>query len=544
MDASEPQPREQAPYRPWPTTWEDAAVLDLVIAGARVVDGDGGPAFFGWVGVDGERIAEVGRGVAPPAGRTIEVAGKVLAPGFVDVHTHSDLGPLVDPRMPSALRQGVTTQIVGNCGASPWPRAGYRECALIVGADPERAGPATFAGYLGALESARPATNVAALVGHGAIRDEVMPERRRPPDADELRSMAAAVVEAMEAGALGLSTGLIYVPGMFAGTDEVVVLAAEAGRRGGIYASHIRGEGEHLFPAIEEALAVGRRAELPAHVSHLKCETSLAWGRAEDLLGRLHRGEDVSADQYPYTSWASTLWSLLPPWAPVRKLPVLLEDGAVRARLAAAIEGGEGATFQSSVKGVGWDRLVVESTADIRWNGRSIAQIAEEIERPCVDACLELLIEDPDTAVIGHAMREDDVRTILADPDIMVASDGASMSPDGPLGAVPVHPRNYGTFPRVLGPYVRDRVLGLEVAVRKMTSLPCDRFGLRRRGRIRRGHQADLVVFDPSTVTDLANADHPHAYPHGIELVVVNGAVAWDGMLGERRGRVLRRGDT
>jgi N-acyl-D-amino-acid deacylase len=518
-------------------------VLDLVIAGARVVDGEGGPAVPGWVGVDGERIAEVGHGEAPAADRAVEAGGRILAPGFVDVHTHSDLGPLVDPRMPSALRQGITTQVVGNCGFSPWPPAGYRDCALVVGGEPERSRFATFARYLDALEAARPATNIAALVGHGAIRDEVMPGRRGPPDPEELGSMRAAIIEAMEAGALGLSTGLIYAPGMFAKTDEVLALAAEAGNRGGIYVSHIRGEGEHLFPAIEEAIEVGRRAGLPTHVSHLKCETSLAWGRADALLERLHGDDDVSADQYPYTAWASTLWSLLPPWAPVRDLGALLEDRAVRARLVAAIEEGEGVGFQSSVKGVGWDRLVIESTAEAGWNGRSIAEIAEATDRSCVDACLQLLIEEPETAVIGHAMREDDVRTILADPGVMVASDGASMSPEGPLGSLPVHPRNYGTFPRVLGPYVREGVLSLEAAVRKMTSLPCDRFGLRRRGRVRPGYHADLVMFDPAAVEDVANPDRPHAYPRGIDLVVVNGAVAWDGRIAERRGHVLLRGD-
>jgi N-acyl-D-aspartate/D-glutamate deacylase len=352
--------------------------------------------------------------------------------------------------------------------------------------------------------------------------------------------MRRLVSAAMEDGAVGLSTGLIYVPGIFSDTDEVAALAEAVRPHGGLYASHIRGEGEHLFAAISEAIEIGRRAGIPAHVSHLKCETELVWGQTDRAFALLE-GEDVTADQYPYTAWGSVLWSLLPDWAPVGELAQMIEDQATRERLTATVEHGDGA-FQSSVNGVGWDRIVIESTVDARWAGRSLAEIADALGIPPVDAMYRLLIEEPETSCIGHAMSEEDVRAILARPEIMVASDGSAMSPNGPLGRSPVHPRNYGTFPRVLGPYVRNQgLLTWEAAVAKMTSLPAARFGLRGRGRISEGSFADVVVFDPATIADTAVFGAPHTYPSGVDAVVVNGAVAWRGGNGARAGRTLRR---
>ncbi len=387
--------------------------------------------------------------------------------------------------------------------------------------------------------------NVASLIGHGSVRRLAMGVDRRSPSADELAEMRHTVADAMDGGALGLSTGLIYVPGMHAATDEIVALAGVAARAGGIYASHIRGEGAHLFRAVDEAIEIGRRAGAPAHVSHLKCETAFAWGQADRLLERIHGAEDVSGDQYPYAAWASVLASLLPGWAPVEELPEIVRDAIASARLTHAIEHGEGAAFQSSVDGVGWDRIVIEATNDRSCEGLDVASIARGRGVSPVEACLELLLEDGNTSCIGHAMREDDVRTILADPEVFVASDSASTSPDGTMGAVPVHPRTYGTFPRALGPAVRDRVITLEAAVRKMTSLPADRFGLAGRGRVVEGDRADLVLFDPVRIEDRATFEEPHTFPDGIEAVIVDGTVAWRRGSGsiERAGRVLRLGD-
>jgi N-acyl-D-aspartate/D-glutamate deacylase len=523
-------------------------VLDLVIHDAVVVDGTGRERVLGSVGVEAGRIAWVRAGSSgaaemPAAARTIDAAGRVLSPGFVDVHTHSDLGPIVDPSMASHIRQGVTTVVVGNCGSSPWPQAGARECATMVGGDPGdmELGFASFGEYLARLEAAKPAVNIAALVGQGAVRAEVVGFERRPPTPDELVEMRRAVASAMADGAVGLSTGLIYVPGTHATTDEIVALAGEAATAGGVYASHIRGEGQTVFRAVAEAIEIGGRAGLPAHVSHLKCEGRPAFGSAEALL-RSMDGADATADQYPYAAWSSNLWSLLPSWVPVGGLADRLRDPAERSRVARAVEQGDEDEPIVPVNDVGWDRIVIEQAAEPRWNGLSVAAIAERLGSEPVDAFFDLLVADPEASCIGHAMSQEDVRAIAADPDVFVASDGWSMSPDGPLGELPVHPRNYGTFPRVLGPFVREGVLTLEAAVRKMTSLPAERFGLTGRGRIAEGAWADLVLFDADRVLDRATYETPHRFPDGIDLVTVNGRVAWDGTAAERAGRVLRGG--
>jgi N-acyl-D-aspartate/D-glutamate deacylase len=450
---------------------------------------------------------------------------------------------MVDPWMRSALRQGVTTVVVGNCGVSPWPLAGWRDTVLLASGDPEvqsRPDWSSWGDYLDALDAAQPAVNVATLVGHGSIREEILGLDRRAPTPDELDEMSSLAAGAVGDGAFGISTGLVYVPGMFADSDELVTIARAVGSAGGLYASHIRGEGAHLFRAVDETIEIGSRARLPVHVSHLKCESERAWGRTEELLARFHGSDDVTADQYPYAAWNSSLASLLPPWAPVADVTRIAANE--HDLLRQAVEEGE-PDFQSSVEGVGWDAIVIVQTAEARWRRRDVASIAVEMAVNPFDAMVSLLEADPETSCIGHAMREDDVRAIAADPDVFVASDASAISPEGLAGALPVHPREYGTFPRVLARYVReDPVLSLEQAIRKMTALPAERFGIAGRGQLVQGAHADLVVFDPVTIADTATYDAPHAYPYGLDLVVVNGRVTWDGEWRQRAGRALRRG--
>ncbi|MGZ4155409.1 MAG: N-acyl-D-amino-acid deacylase family protein [Actinomycetota bacterium] len=521
----------------------------LVVKDASVVDGSGSPARRASVAVEGDHIVEVTERPDLEGERIVDARGLVLAPGFVDTHSHADLSPFVEPSMDSAIRQGITTVVVGYCGASPWPNAGLEESAQLVGMTavdlPMRW--SSYAGYLDAIDEARPACNVATLVGQGAVRGEAMGGERRPPTDDELDAMRRLVAEAVEAGAVGMSTGLIYPPGMHAGTDEIVEHARVAGERGGLYASHIRDEGRAVFDAVAEAIRIGREGGLPAPVSHLKVESSYAWGRAEELLASLDRaradGADVSADQYPYTAWETSLATILPPWAPVETLGDLVPDGAPSERLVDAIEHGEPG-WGGNVDGIGWERIVIGShQPDPSVSGRSVAELATDRSSRPVDVALGLLLADPFTGMIGHGMLEEDVRLIASRPDVMVGTDGVAIAPDGPLGRFSVHPRYYGTFPRVLARYVREEgLLDLPAAIRKMTSVPAERFGLRGRGRIAAGAFADLVLFDPDRIEDVATFERPHAFPNGIDVVVVNGAIAWDGERGERAGRVLRRG--
>jgi N-acyl-D-amino-acid deacylase len=521
-------------------------VADLLISDTTVVDGSGSPRFDGWVSVSGDRIEAVGRAdeTPPAAARTIAGSGMIIAPGFIDVHNHSDLSPLTLPEMPSTIRQGVTTVVVGNCGFSPWPLSSWEEALWFAYVD-EDGFPAPswqrWSEYLDAIEEARPATNVATLIGHGSIRREVLGEEQRPPTSEELDLMTAMVRDAVIDGAVGVSTGLIYVPGMYSRTDEVVALAEAAAASGGLYASHIRGEGRDLFRAVDEALAIGARAELPVHISHLKCETQLAWGHADRLLEAVHGAPDATGDQYPYEAWNSLLSSLLPPWAPVARVRDLA--GIDRERLRAAVEEGE-PDFQSSVEGVGWERIVLETAPEARWRGLGVATIAEDLGMEPFDAFVELLGRSPEASCIGHAMARDDVLAILRDPDVFVASDASATSPSGHGGELPVHPRGYGTFPRARALARDEGLLSLEAMVRKMTSLPADRFGLRDRGHLAANAYADLVLFDQVSVRDTATYEHPHAFPEGIAAVIVNGVVSWsEGATAIARcGRALRRG--
>ena len=526
-------------------------MADLLVADARIIDGSGALAFAGSLTVSGDRIERVLRDgePQPEAAQRIDAAGGVLAPGFIDVHNHSDISPFVEPGMDSMMRQGVTTVVVGNCGSSAVPPAGAVEMAELAGVRPEDldVGWRTFGEYLSHVDAARPAINVAALVGHGSVRLSVMGEERRPPTPPEMAAMRSVVDEAMQAGAVGMSSGLIYAPGIHATTDELVALASVAEPHGGLYASHIRGEGAPVFDAVAECIEIGRRAGVPSHVSHLKVETDLVWGRAGELLSLIDearaRGDDVSADQYPYTAWESELASCLPPWASPAELPSLLADPVTRERLRRAVDSHEDG-WHGCGEGIGWDRIVVVAHAGSpEYTGKSIADIATLRGADTLETIFDLLTADRFTSIIGHAMLEEDVRTILAREDVMVASDGLAVSPGGPLGRFNVHPRYYGTFPRVLGRYVRDEpCLSLEAAVRKMTSLPAERFRLSGRGVIAEGAFADLVVFDPARVADRATFDAPHAFPDGIDVVIVNGRVAWDGRSGERAGRAVRRG--
>jgi N-acyl-D-amino-acid deacylase len=528
-------------------------VLDLKIEGATVIDGTGAAGSRADVGIRDDVIVAVGDLSREPASSNLWAAGRVLAPGFIDMHSHSDWRLWENRRAESKIRQGVTTEVVGNCGFSPAPVStefleDLRGYALYLpkGMDFEWR---TVGEYLRAFDAEGTALNVVQLVGHGTLRIATMGFARRAPDQKELTRMQRLMADAMEDGAWGLSTGLIYAPGSYAATEEIVEIARVAGRHRGFYASHIRGEGATLLDAVREAIRVGREGDLPVQVSHVKAAGRPNWGRVADALALIDaaraEGLDVTGDVYPYTASSTTLRTLLPDWALEGGVAAMLKrlgDPEVRARIRSELEAP--VTGQSLLDRIGWENIMIAYCATRKdAEGRRLSEVGAARGMHPLDAALELIVDEAGKAyMILFQLAEADVRRALVHPMVMIGSDGSSLAPYGVLGAGKPHPRSYGTFPRVLGEYARDQhVLSLAEAIHKMTGLPARRLGLRDRGVIRVGAKADLVVFDPKRVADQATYEEPHRYPVGIEHVIVNGRlVIKDGEhTGSLPGRLL-----
>jgi N-acyl-D-amino-acid deacylase len=529
-------------------------MLDLKIEGATVIDGTGLAGGRADVGVTGETIVAVGDLSREPAGRTLNATGRVVAPGFIDMHSHSDWRLWANRRAESKIRQGVTLEVVGNCGFSPAPVAAehldeLRGFALYLPAGMDFRWR-SVAEYLDALDAEGTAVNVIQLVGHGALRIAAMGFARRPATAAELLTMQRMLDDGIRAGAWGLSTGLIYAPGSYAPTDELVELARVAVRGRAIYASHIRGEGAGLLAAVGEAIEIGRRARVPVQISHLKAAGRPNWGRVADALALIDAavgdGVDVYADVYPYTASSTTLRALLPDWAlegGVAALVARLGDPDVRARIRADVEKPAGGLPLG--ERVGWDNIVVAWAPGLpELDGKSVSAIAGERDVDPLEAALDIVVATGGKAsVVIFQLDERDLKRALVHPRVMIGSDGSALAPHGELGQGRPHPRSYGTFPRVLGEYAREqRLLSLPEAVHKMTGLPARRLGLADRGVIRPGAKADLVVFDPRRIADGATYEQPHRYPVGVEEVVVNGRLVIRGgeHTGSLPGRVLR----
>ncbi len=526
--------------------------LDLKIEGATVIDGTGTAGGRADVGIRGETIVALGDLSRSTAGRTTYAAGRVVAPGFIDMHSHSDWRLWENRRAESKIRQGVTTEVVGNCGFSPAPVStehleDLRGFALHLPRDMDFRWR-SVGEYLDAFDAEGTALNVIQLVGHGTLRIAAMGFARRPPAERELTQMQRLLGQAIEDGAWGLSTGLIYAPGSYATTEEIIAVA-QGGRRRGLYASHIRGEGATLLAAVDEAIAVGRGADLPVQVSHIKAAGRPNWGQVGAALGRIDaavaEGLDVAADCYPYMASSTTLRTILPDWAlegGIEAMLSRLRDPATRQRVRHDVEAPSG---QSLIDRVGWENVMVAyCTKRKDAEGRRLSEVATARGLDPLDAALELIADEGGKGyMILFQLDEGDVRRALQHPRVMIGSDGSALAPSGPLGEGKPHPRSYGTFPRVLGEYVREqRVLSLAQAVHKMTGLPARRLGLKDRGVIRVGARADVVVFDPKVVADQATYSDPHRYPTGIEHVVVNGrfVVRHGEHTGSLPGRLLR----
>jgi N-acyl-D-amino-acid deacylase len=526
-------------------------MLDMLIRGGTVIDGTGRPARRAVVAITGDRVEAIDLLPGASAARVIDATGHVVAPGFVDMHSHADF---VLPGLPTAdskVHQGFTLEVVGNCGASPAPLTPDRRQDVIdtsaLTLPPLTWDWTTFRSYVDGLTRRGLSINVAPLVGHGTVRLLVVGPGDARPTADQLRAMTLEVRRAMDDGAVGLSTGLIYAPGVFADTDELVGLARAAGEAGGFYASHIRGEGDTLLPAIAEAIEVGRRARVPVEISHLKAAGRSNWPKMAQAIELIEaaraEGLDVTADMYPYPAGSTGLSALLPSWAHVggrESLLARLADPADRARLRAALDG------PGMARDAGWDGIAIAGCpARPEYEGQTLAGIAAGLGVPPAEVTIEVLRQAKgDADMILFMMSEENVALGLQRPWVMIGSDGEGRAAQGPYATGKPHPRNYGTCPRLLGHYVRDHgLLSLPEAIRKMTSLPAAKLGLGDRGRLEPGAVADVVVFDPATIADTATFSEPHRYPRGIPWVLVNGepVVAGGRHTGSRPGRVLAR---
>jgi N-acyl-D-amino-acid deacylase len=540
-----------------PTAQRPANRFDVLILNGRIVDGTGAPWFRGDVGITGDRIAAVGALSEATAATRIDAANLVVAPGFIDMLGQSEFNVLVDPRAASKLLQGITTEVTGE-GSSIAPvndriiQEGAANAAHFGVAQDWR----TLADYFRRLEQrSRPAINVATFVGAGGLRNYVIGKDDRPATAADLDRMKQLVAQAMEEGALGLSTSLQYVPDRFASTDEIVALATVAARYGGVYFTHQRSESVRIFDSLDEVFAIADRAKIPAEIWHLKTAYKASFGRMPEVLKRIEaaraRGLDVTANQYPYTRASNGLDSCLPLWAReggLEKTLARLKDPATRDRIKHDMDDPNATTWENQWYGANGGDGVMLSTVlnpDLRkYEGMTLTAIGKAMGKDPRDAVIDLVIADRgESSVITAIMDEEDVRTALKHPLVGVGTDSGAKAEDGRLSENKSHPRAWGSFPRILGHYVRDEhLLTLEEAIRKMTSKAAARVHLTDRGLLRPGMMADLTIFDAATIRDVATFDQPNRYSVGVRHVFVNGrrVVADGAITAERPGRPLR----
>jgi dihydroorotase/N-acyl-D-amino-acid deacylase len=500
---------------------------DIVLRGGTVVGGAGGPPYRADVAVSAGRIQAVGDLRGESAALALHVGGLIVAPGFIDCHSHADAALLHEPRAEAKVAQGVTTEIVGNCGFGLFPVRGSAPADLSLSADSEGRTFAALADYRAALAERDTAVNVASLLPHGPLRNSVVGPENRPASEDELRAMCHLAREALEQGAVGISFGLLYAPGCFASDDEIIAIAREAASFGRPIVFHVRNESDRFRESIAEAIEIGRLSGAPVHISHLKVADPAHWGQIGEALALIEdanaRGQRVTCDQYPYTAGSSPFTTLVPPWALAGGMEATLSRlraADQRARIERGLAGREHISGWPNLSlRIGWQRTVVGyAPAAEEWEGRSIADIADSARRPPHNILFDLLLRTNGAAIgIWHLMCEEDVRAVMQHPAQMVGSDGLH-TPGKP------HPRLRGTFPRVLGRYSRELgLLTLEGAVHKMTGKPAATFGLPRRGTIEPGWHADICVFDAQRIEDRATYKDPTVPPEGIVHVVCNG---------------------
>ena len=529
--------------------------FDLVITNGHIIDGAGSPWYSGDIGVRNGKIAAIGTLANESRNRTIDAGGKVVAPGFIDMLGQSELTILVDPRLPSKIYQGITTEITGE-GQSAAPLNESIIRADHAGYDHYHITPdwRTFREYFARLEKQGIGINLASYVGATQVRRMVLGDDDKQPTPEQLDRMKSLVGQGMRDGAVGVSTALQYAPAPYAKTEELIALAGEASKFGGIYATHMRDEGDRVIPAIDEALRIGREAHIPVEIWHIKVAGKENWGRMPEVVAKISAaradGVDVSANTYAYTAWFNTMSAFIPPWAHDggdAKLVERLKDPAMRARIRKDLMT-PSTEWQNE-----WQEIpgpesvligVVQNPKLLPLQGKTLADIAKIWNKDPIDALFDLLIEDKAfTSVAVFGMSEPDVALALQQPWVSIDNDSEGTSQEGILGREHPHPRAYGTFPRILRKYVREeKKLTLEDAIRKFSALPAQRMRLTDRGVLKAGMWADVVVFDPATVRDVATFDNPNQLSQGMEYVLVDGVLVIDQgkMTGAKPGKVLR----
>jgi N-acyl-D-amino-acid deacylase len=529
--------------------------FDVSIINGRLVDGCGNPWFKANIGILNGKIEKIDELKNCDTKKVIDAKNLIVCPGFIDVHTHSDLQLLVNPTAESHVHQGITTDVIGNCGISVAPVSEFYK---------ERAEPLlklfnmtwnwkNLAEFLKILEKSGISINVASLIGQSAVRAAAMGMKKTPPTPNELDKMKKLVAEGMKQGAFGVSTGLFYAPGGYASTKEIIELAKVAAEYDGIYTTHMRSEGDTLIEALTEALEIGEKAKIPVQISHYKSTGRENWGKIKQGFKMIEearkKGLDVTCDAYPWTAGVTPLIDYLPHWAQEGGIPEILKrlkDSKLRKKISEDMEKGIPGE-ESLVKELGWDRIMIStSPSHPEYEGKTIQEIVKSGNMDPYDLIFDLLIQDKSEVIaIEFWGSEEDVEEVLKHPLTMISSDSSAITPKGPLGFGKPHPRYYGNIPNLFGDYVRKRrIMTIEDAVRKATSFPAQRLGLKDRGQIREGMWADIVIFDPDEIAPVGVFGNPHHYPKGIEWVLVNGVVTIERgkHTGALAGKVLRKG--
>lgn len=524
--------------------------FDVLIANGKIIDGTGNPWYKADIGIKESKIVRIRKPIKDGAYKIIDAQSLDVAPGFIDTHSHSGLMLLAEPLAEAKLRQGITTEVVGVDGLSPTPiRSEYaaqmRKYLAGLDGNPNIDWDWTrIRDYLHKVERAGPGTNVAALAGNGAIRLTVIGFEDRPATPREIQQMREVTEQCVLDGAFGVSSGLIYPPSMFADTNELIEICKVVARYDGCYVTHMRGESDALIQSVEEAITIGEKSGCKVIISHFKAVGKDNWGKVKETIRMVNearaRGIDVTCDQYPYTAGSTMLSALLPPWSlsgGIEKMLHHLRDPATRERLKKEIYDGL-PRWEDLARIAGWNNIIVSYCKNNKdFEGKNLAEIASIKGKDPADSLFEILLdENAEASMILHLASEDDVRTIMQHPAVMVCTDGL-------MGGKP-HPRLYGACPRILGHYVREeKLLRLEEAIRKMTSLPATRLGIRDRGLIAEGMYADITIFNPDTIIDKGTYQDPRQFPDGIEYVLVNGqlAVEHDQRTETRSGKALRK---